>query len=410
MYDVIVVGARIAGTATATLLAQRGWRVLLVDQAPLPTGTVSTHFFGATVHAHLDRLGVLDAILDTGVPRLARWHLDIEGATYGAPMVYRSAYPYMLCVRRDTLDAVLLERARAEPTLEVRTRARVRSLLRDGDRVIGVAGDGWAEKAQVVVGADGRNSPTAGFAGAAVTYDGGILRCTLHAYWDGVVELPEPTMELWRYGDQILQVGPCDRGWVVMISLPAQRAAEVRAAGDRAYLDRLEAMDAMRARLRRATRSSPVYRCGSLRNIARTGAGPGWRLVGDAVCHKDPLLGAGITDAVTGAQTLVESLHAGLSGQVDWDRAEHDYREAADARGAQRIAPELASVPVEPVAPGQLAWIRGVFAHPGFGADLTQHCADLLGGLGPERRRYWQRVADHTAEVLNLPAPARIDT
>jgi 2-polyprenyl-6-methoxyphenol hydroxylase-like FAD-dependent oxidoreductase len=409
VYDVIVVGARIAGTATATLLARNGWRVLLVDQAPLPSPTVSTHFFGATVHAHLDHLGVLDTILATGVPRLTRWHLDVEGATYGAPMVYRSAYPYTLCVRRDTLDAVLLERARSEPTLEIRTRARVRSLLRDGDRVIGVVGDGWSEKAAVVVGADGRNSPVAALAGAGITYDGGVLRSTLHAYWDDVVELPEPAMEVWRYGDQILQVGPCDNGWVIMVSLPAERTAEIRAAGERAYLDRLQAIDAMRVRLRRASRTSPVYRCGALRNIARTAAGPGWRLVGDAACHKDPLLGAGITDAVTGARSLVGTLHAALAGESSWEQAEEEYREAADARGAQRIGPELAALPVEPAAAGQLAWIRGVFAHPGFGAELAQHCAELLGGLSPERRKYWQRVADHTADVLGLPTPARID-
>ena len=42
-YDVIVVGARCAGSPTAMLLARRGYRVLVVDRATFPSDTVSTH-------------------------------------------------------------------------------------------------------------------------------------------------------------------------------------------------------------------------------------------------------------------------------------------------------------------------------------------------------------------------------
>jgi glycine/D-amino acid oxidase-like deaminating enzyme len=43
MYDVIVVGARVAGSATAMLLARAGLHVLLVDKAAFPSETLSTH-------------------------------------------------------------------------------------------------------------------------------------------------------------------------------------------------------------------------------------------------------------------------------------------------------------------------------------------------------------------------------
>ena len=42
MYDAIVIGSRCAGSPTAMLLARRGHRVLLVDRAILPRGTLST--------------------------------------------------------------------------------------------------------------------------------------------------------------------------------------------------------------------------------------------------------------------------------------------------------------------------------------------------------------------------------
>ena len=43
MYDAIVVGARCGGSPTAMLLARRGFKVLLVDRAPFPSDTISTH-------------------------------------------------------------------------------------------------------------------------------------------------------------------------------------------------------------------------------------------------------------------------------------------------------------------------------------------------------------------------------
>jgi flavin-dependent dehydrogenase len=44
MYDIIVVGARCAGSPTAMLLARRGYKVLLVDKASFPSDIMSSHF------------------------------------------------------------------------------------------------------------------------------------------------------------------------------------------------------------------------------------------------------------------------------------------------------------------------------------------------------------------------------
>jgi glycine/D-amino acid oxidase-like deaminating enzyme len=42
-HDVVIVGARVAGSATALLLARLGYDVALVDQATFPSDTLSTH-------------------------------------------------------------------------------------------------------------------------------------------------------------------------------------------------------------------------------------------------------------------------------------------------------------------------------------------------------------------------------
>ena len=68
MYDVIIVGARVAGAPTAMLLARRGLKVLVVDRATFPSDTLSTHQVQLPGVARLARWGVLDAVLAAGTP------------------------------------------------------------------------------------------------------------------------------------------------------------------------------------------------------------------------------------------------------------------------------------------------------------------------------------------------------
>src|SRR2546430_10016233 len=68
MYDVIIVGARVAGAPTAMLLARRGLKVLVLDRATFPSDTLSTHQVQLPGVARLARWGLLDAVLEAGTP------------------------------------------------------------------------------------------------------------------------------------------------------------------------------------------------------------------------------------------------------------------------------------------------------------------------------------------------------
>ena len=57
MYDVIIVGARCAGSPIAMLLARKGYKVLLVDKASFPSNIMSTHYIHQVGAAKLARLG-----------------------------------------------------------------------------------------------------------------------------------------------------------------------------------------------------------------------------------------------------------------------------------------------------------------------------------------------------------------
>jgi len=70
LHDVVVVGARCAGAATAMLLAAAGHDVLLVDRDTFPSDTLSTHAIARSGMVQLNRWGLLPDVLATGAPPL----------------------------------------------------------------------------------------------------------------------------------------------------------------------------------------------------------------------------------------------------------------------------------------------------------------------------------------------------
>src|SRR5687767_1378884 len=133
-HDVVIVGARCAGATLATFVARGGASVLLLDKDRLPSDHIlSTH----TIHPPglhvLDDLGVGDAVRAVAPPtRLVRLRKNDAFVDIEFPGE-RAEY----CPRRARLDA-LLQDAAVSAGVELLDRTRVTSLLRDGDRVIGV--------------------------------------------------------------------------------------------------------------------------------------------------------------------------------------------------------------------------------------------------------------------------------
>src|SRR5262245_38386142 len=65
-FDVVIVGARCAGAATAMLLARAGHRVLVVDRGRYGTDTLSTHALMRAGIIQLHRWNVLPAVIESG--------------------------------------------------------------------------------------------------------------------------------------------------------------------------------------------------------------------------------------------------------------------------------------------------------------------------------------------------------
>src|SRR5438552_2616687 len=77
MYDVIVVGARCAGSPTAMLLTRKGYRVLVVDKATFPSDAPRCHYIQPPGVARLQHWGLLDTIKDSNCPSIPFVSFDV---------------------------------------------------------------------------------------------------------------------------------------------------------------------------------------------------------------------------------------------------------------------------------------------------------------------------------------------
>ena len=186
MHDVIVVGARCAGTPTARLLARQGYRVLLVDRATFPSDTISTHCIRMSGIVQLQRWGLLDRVAATNCSPIRklmthRGDFALTGTPPPRPDGLVSYGP-----RRTKLDTVLVKAA-AEAGAEVRTGFTVQDLLLEDDRVVGLrgqtrGGQAVTERARLVIGADGKHSLVARCVQAAPYREVPALACAYYAF------------------------------------------------------------------------------------------------------------------------------------------------------------------------------------------------------------------------------------
>ncbi|GAA2015119.1 NAD(P)/FAD-dependent oxidoreductase [Catenulispora yoronensis] len=338
MYDVIIVGARCAGAATALLLARQGVRVLLVDRATFPSDTVSTHLLHPAGVARLRDWGLLDSLLATGCPPIEAisFQPTEDFVLRGAPYAY-DGVTMSLAPRRTVLDALLVEAAGAAG-VEVREGASLQRVVWEEGRVVGAefrdGGGVFEERAALVVGADGRRSSVAREVGAEVVRDAGNFGCQFYGYWAG---LPDEGAQLFVGGGQAVLAFPTHHGnHLVLVGWPHARFAEVKQDIDHHFLAAVaERAPTVRERLTEDARAGRIAGSGDLSNYIRASSGPGWVLVGDAAMAKDAVTAQGIGDAFAQAQSLADRLPAALgAGPAAVDAALTEHGAERDRAGA----------------------------------------------------------------------------
>jgi len=339
MYDVIIVGARVAGSATALLLARRGLNVLAVDRATFPSDTLSTHQVQVPGVARLARWGVLDQVLAAGTPLTRRARFDQGAAAFTGRYQPYGGVSGMCSPRRTVLDKVLVDAARAAGA-EVRENFAVDEVLGDGP-VTGIrgrerGGPAVTEHAALIIGADGKHS-TVATAVQARSYRARPPRSVaFYTYWADVPAHPAlpaaggPAGEI--YGRPGCAVGawPTNDGLLMTyLAWPIARFGEFRRDVEGSFLGTLDAVG-LGERIRAGRRAGRFRGTPDLPSYFRQPYGAGWALVGDAGLLLDPITGQGIGHAFRDAELLADAVADGLGGIRPLDDALGRYHRARD--------------------------------------------------------------------------------
>ncbi len=330
MYDVIVVGARCAGSPTAMLLARAGQRVLLCDKSTFPSDKLSTHYIQPQGVKCLEAWGLLDAVIATNAPAITSF------AVYGAgdallfqPPMDGVAY----CPRRYLLDKILVDAA-VDAGAELREGFRVDEILMDGETVTGIAGRarGGAqvrESARYVVGAEGHHSIVADAVSAPMYRDREALTGGYYSYWSGV-EMPGAEIYLSDNGG-VLAFPTNDGRVCIAAGGPRENFDDYRKDIEGGFFAILDGSPKFAARVRAGKREERWMGTADVPNFFRKPWGSGWALVGDAGYMKDPTTGFGIADAFRDAGLLAHALDEVLSGRAAPEDALGAYQTQRDA-------------------------------------------------------------------------------
>jgi len=328
-YDVVVVGARAAGAATAMLLARRGVRVLLVEQGARGADTLSTLALMRGGVVQLSRWGLLDAIRASGTPRVQKTTFHYAGTPLEVRIKPRDGVDALYAPRRTVLDPLLADAAAAAGA-DVAYHVRLVDVTRDASgRVDGVVVEGADRvprtiQAPLVIGADGLHSMVAKQVGAQPYQVGPHVTAVIYTLVRGLVA----DGYHWHYAGAASagQIPTTGDDVLVFVSIPRDRfMRELRFDLEGSFHAVLrEVAPSLGAAVQLLGAAAPFRGFAGHEGVVRQAWGAGWALVGDAGYFKDPLTAHGITDALRDAELLARAAERGT------DEALADYQAVRD--------------------------------------------------------------------------------
>ncbi|MCL4209694.1 MAG: tryptophan 7-halogenase [Phycisphaeraceae bacterium] len=332
-HDVIVLGAGPAGSTVSALLAEMGYRVLVVEKERFPR-----YHIGESIIPYawfpLNRLGLIDKL--DAAPFTVRKHsvqfVGLDG-TVSTPFYFFQHTDHD-CARtwqvvRADFDQFLADNA-CEKGAEIRFETAARELIMDGSRVAGVrvrSRDGREEdlRAAIIVDATGRDH----FSAARHDWrlaDPHLKKIAIWSYFKGAKR--DPGID---EGATTVAYVP-DKGWFWYIPLPDD-IVSVGIVADRDYLYRgPRDPDAIFAReidiqpwisdhVAPGVKTEPCKVTGDYSYRSRHCARDGLVLVGDAFGFLDPVFSSGVFLALQSGWMAADAIDAALrAGDVSAGR------------------------------------------------------------------------------------------
>ncbi|HMC67173.1 MAG TPA: NAD(P)/FAD-dependent oxidoreductase [Gemmataceae bacterium] len=379
--QVVVIGGGPAGSTAATLLAQRGLRVRLLERERFPRFHIGESLMPETYWV-FRRLGLLDKMQASRFVKKYSVQFVNDTGKESQPFYFFENNPHECSqtwqVLRSEFDQMLLDNAR-EHGVDVRQGTRVLDVLFDGDRGVGVRTqdeNGRQEelRAQVVVDASGQSTLIANRLKLRQP-DPFLKKATVWTYYEGAHR--DPGLD---EGATLVLHTAGKKGWfwyipqhnnMVSVGVVSSLDYLFKNRGDheKIFYEEVECCSAVKRRLAVGRRATGFYSTKDFSYRATRVAGDGWVLVGDAFGFLDPIYSSGVFLALKSGELAADAVAEGFA-KGDLSAAQLGYWGPAFIEGMERMK-RLVYAFYEGFSFGQ--FIR---KHP----DLKRHIVDLLTG------------------------------
>jgi geranylgeranyl reductase family protein len=324
--EVIVIGGGPAGATAATLLAQHGRSVVLLERERFPRYHIGESLIPETFWV-LERLGVLPELRGGRFVEKHSVQFISEHGRVSEPFYFADYKPHESSrtwqVTRDAFDKLLLDNARRHG-VEVREGVRVLEVLFEAGRAVGVravdeAGEERTIHSDVVVDAAGQSSLIPDRLGLR-EWDATLKKSAIWTYWRGARR--EPGRDA---GATLVMQTAGKAGWfwyipladdVVSVGVVADHSHLFVDGGskdlERIYHDQVARCPGVQPRIAGAERVSPYRAAKEYSYRSKQVAGDGWVLVGDALGFLDPLYSSGILLALRSGAVAADAIAAAL--------------------------------------------------------------------------------------------------
>jgi geranylgeranyl reductase family protein len=333
LNDVIVVGAGPGGCAAAISLGRKGYQVLVVEKDRFPRGKVCGDGISPPALAALERLGILQ-----GVMQKNPWRIDgVELSSPAGQIVAASfshlkgPYPFALAMPRREFDFLVSQNLQRYPSIEILENWEVKDFI-DQDGVIkGVKAQSEGQKeeffAKFLVGADGAYSVVARkTVSREKNFQQGAFG--IRAYFQGVknlshrIEIHCDRSILPGYG-WVFPIGEDSANVGVGIASRHLKEKNIR----NLFQTFVEGNPFVKERLKEARMVENSLQGGPipLGSFFRRRSRKNVLLVGDAGGFGDVLTGEGIYFALRSGECAAEAIHSALSSPGEMEKVGRTY-------------------------------------------------------------------------------------